>query len=145
MKGYENMDSMLESKKSKTKFEIGSEMNFHFINISDFLHHVNLSTTKENKIFSLLILMHKRGSTDGLWSKRSRVRFPASPLWFQRLVISCFQVGIWMKDCLSGVNPQNNQPTTTAQKRQHPNAVYDVKDKLLHLGLQKFVKTKCQN
>ena len=30
---------------------------------------------------------------------------------FQRLVISCFQVEIWLKDRLIDVNPQNNQPT----------------------------------
>ena len=29
---------------------------------------------------------------------------------FQRLVISCFQVEIWLKDRLIDVNPQNNQP-----------------------------------
>ena len=30
---------------------------------------------------------------------------------FQRLVISCFQVEIWLKDSLIDVIPQNNQPT----------------------------------
>ena len=30
---------------------------------------------------------------------------------FQRLVISCFQFEIWLKDRLIDVNPQNNQPT----------------------------------
>ena len=30
---------------------------------------------------------------------------------FQRLVISCFQVEIWLKDRLIDGNPQNNQPT----------------------------------
>ena len=30
---------------------------------------------------------------------------------FQRLVISCFQVAIWLKHCWSDVNPQYNQPT----------------------------------
>ena len=30
---------------------------------------------------------------------------------FQRLVISCFQVEIWLKGRLIDVNPQNNQPT----------------------------------
>ena len=38
-----------------------------------------------------------------LRSKMSRVRFPASPLRFQRLVI---QVEIWLKDRQSDVNPQ---------------------------------------
>ena len=33
----------------------------------------------------------------GLRSKRSGVRFTVSPLEFQRLVISCFQVVIWLK------------------------------------------------
>ena len=33
----------------------------------------------------------------GLRSKRSGVRFPASPLEFQKLVISCFKVAIWLK------------------------------------------------
>ena len=37
-------------------------------------------------------------------------RFPASPLEWQRLVISCFQVAIWLKYRWSGVNPQYNQP-----------------------------------
>ena len=34
---------------------------------------------------------------------------PLSPLRFQRLVISCFQVAIWLKYRWSDVNPQNNQ------------------------------------
>ena len=34
-----------------------------------------------------------------------------SPLQFQRLVISCFQVTICLKYCSSGVNPQNYQPS----------------------------------
>ena len=29
---------------------------------------------------------------------------------FQKLVISCFQVEIWLKDCLIDNKPQNNQP-----------------------------------
>ena len=33
----------------------------------------------------------------GLRSKRTGVRFPTSPLEFQRLVISRFQVAIWLK------------------------------------------------
>ena len=32
---------------------------------------------------------------------------------FQRLVISCFQVEIWLKDRSIDVNPQNNQPTNS--------------------------------
>ena len=31
-------------------------------------------------------------------------------LRFQRLVIPCFQVAIWLKDRLSNINPQTNQP-----------------------------------
>ena len=30
---------------------------------------------------------------------------------FQRLVISCFQVEIWLKERKIDINPQNNQPT----------------------------------
>ena len=46
-----------------------------------------------------------------LRNKRSGVRFPVSPLRFHRLVISYFQVAIWMKYRWSDANPQNNQPT----------------------------------
>ena len=35
---------------------------------------------------------------------------------FQRLVISCFQVEIWLKDRWIDVNPQNNQPTNQKHK-----------------------------
>ena len=35
---------------------------------------------------------------------------------FQRLVISCFQVEIWLKDHLIDVNPQNNQPTKSSSQ-----------------------------
>ena len=38
-------------------------------------------------------------------------RFPVSPLVFQRLDISCFQVAIWLKDCYGEVNPKPN-PTS---------------------------------
>ena len=34
----------------------------------------------------------------GLRSKRPRVLYPVSQLQFQRSVISCFQLGIWLKD-----------------------------------------------
>ena len=50
-------------------------------------------------------------------SKRSGVRFPFSPLRFQRLVISCFQVAIWLKYRLSDINPQINHQTTVSKTR----------------------------
>ena len=46
----------------------------------------------------------------GLRSKRSGVRLSASPLEFQRLVISCLKVAIWLKYRSGDVNPQYNQP-----------------------------------
>ena len=36
-----------------------------------------------------------------------RIRFPVSPLEFQRLVISCFQVTIWLTYRWRDVNPQS--------------------------------------
>ena len=41
-------------------------------------------------------------------------RFDTRPrhLKFERLVISCFQVAIWLKYCWSDVNPQYNQQPT---------------------------------
>ena len=44
-------------------------------------------------------------------------RFPVSPLLFHRLVISFFQVAIWLKNRSSGVNTQNNQPTKHLEAR----------------------------
>ena len=38
---------------------------------------------------------------------------------FQRLVISCFQVKIWLKDRSIDINPQNNQPTNQQYTRKH--------------------------
>ena len=50
-------------------------------------------------------------------SEIEAVRFPVSTLRFQRLVISCFQVTIWLKYRGSDVNLQNTQPTNY-RKRQ---------------------------
>ena len=47
------------------------------------------------------------------WLAEQEIRFPASPLEFQRLLISRFQVAIWLKYRLSDLNPQYNQPTIT--------------------------------
>ena len=65
-----------------------------------------------------LCFRDKRGSSGGRVVKllacgaRGPV-FDSRPrhLNFQRLVISCFQVEIWLKDRQIDVNPQNNQPT----------------------------------
>ena len=44
-------------------------------------------------------------------AKRSWVRFPVSPLRFQRWDIACVQVAVWLKDRQSDVHPQNNKHT----------------------------------
>ena len=53
-------------------------------------------------------------------SKRSGVRFPVSPLWFQRLVISCFQVAILLKDRWRDVNPLNIFCLSVCSYEFHP-------------------------
>ena len=49
-----------------------------------------------------------------LAEQRAGVRFPVSPIEFQRwFIISCFQVVIWLKCRWSDVNPQYNQQQPT--------------------------------
>ena len=79
----------------------------------------------------LCVLGQNKKHVDGLVvklllrSKRSGVRSPASPLEFQRLVISCFQVAIWLKYRLSDVILNTtNQPTKDILKI-HTIVVYD--------------------
>ena len=77
--------------------------------------HMALRREAVAKLFYLLLDEEQRWSSGqvlGLRSKRTGVRFPASPLEFPRLVISCFQVAIWLKYRWSDVNPQYNQQPT---------------------------------
>ena len=61
------------------------------------------------------------------------VRFPASPLRFQRLVISCFQVAIWLKD---GYCEQRRKSLKQPSNRINPtNLVWGVKFFLLKLKI----------
>ena len=79
----------------------------------------------------LCVRLKQKKNVDGLVvkllsrSKRSGVRSPASPLEFQRLVISYFQVAIWLKYRLSDVILNTtNQPTKDILKI-HTIDVYD--------------------
>ena len=53
-----------------------------------------------------------------LAEQEAGVRFPTSPLEFQGLVISCFQVATWLKYHWSDVNSQYNQPSSLASVLQ---------------------------
>ena len=67
------------------------------------------------------------------WIAEQEVRFrlPASPLEFQRLVISIFQVAIWPKYRWSHVNPQTNQPTNFSVPNLTRNGHRDVRRRLV--------------
>ena len=70
------------------------------------MHYLNLQGAAVAKLVKLLAC---RARGPGFNSRPRHLNF-------QRLVISCFQVEMWLKDCKINVNPQNNQPTLHLQE-----------------------------
>ena len=68
----------------------------------------------------------------GAAEQEVRVRIPASSLEFQRLVISCFKVAIWLKNHYSDVNPQYNKPN-------NPNVSYEIRTSLGTFSISPFI------
>ena len=81
-------------------------MTFYLISYKQGKMYLDVEVSKTKTVFILTALY-----VLGLRSKRSWIQFLASSLRFQRMVISCFQVAIWLKlYCWkSDVNPDNNQ------------------------------------
>ena len=65
-------------------------------------------------------------------SKGSVVRFPVSPLEFQRLGISCFQIAIlvWLKYCYWDVNPQTPIGRMISPAKQGNRSIFRVTDEI---------------
>ena len=100
----------------------GKILNEHWINETDSLNRIHQIYVPcriiwEDFIQIMFCLSVNRGSSGGRVVKLLACRargpgFDSRPrhLNFQRLVISCFQVAIWLKYHWSDVNPQYNQP-----------------------------------